>query len=141
MKYLWLLYRTGKLKDFNIGEVGAKDFSVIMAEIMNEMFDFAWVVEAPTSQGFRPVVIFFGIDNYRFVLLADALWLPWATKRNKIEAYITALVILRRDLPVYFYLDDDKFALYICRHGVARTVGTLHEIGGSKFYEVRQVLR
>lgn len=112
-----------------------------MSELLTQLYTHAWVVEAPTSRGVLPVMISFGIHNYRFILVVDALWLPWASSRNKIEAMSKQLLILGKEFPTLFAMNKDHvhFGEYLCRHGFVRKIGRLKEVDDMRLYETRDM--
>ena len=64
------------------------------------------------------------------MIIGDMLWMPWASKRNKIEAAVHFFNTIRADIPMVEYanLEAKPFFEMIAKHGIMRRVGTSHNV-------------
>ena len=74
-----------------------------------------------------PVGSVFGVVVGPFTWIGDTFWYPWATTRNRIEAFVGFINYERRNTNLVGYAgaEDKDFFVYVARHGVIRRVGTL----------------
>ena len=103
---------------------------------MPEAYDYAWVLISK-----REVGICFGIDCWRYILLGDIIWLPWATPRQRLETTVEFCKEIGRTKPAQFYFaePEKKLGLYLCRLGIARRIGTSEALGGERLFETRVI--
>lgn len=124
IKYLWAAEK------FNGHEVDPEEFKESIREHFLSNYDYAWIVEATTKSGFRPIGVIFGLHCGTFLMLGDMTWFPWASKRNIIEGTTSFINKMRKEylLLMYTNIEDKKFAEHIARHGILKRVGTIDGI-------------
>lgn len=137
MRYLWALYRLGEM-DLEEG-MDAATFQEVATARMLSLYSHAWTLEEQTHKGRIPVGIVCGIDCGRYIVVGDTRWFPWASKRNRIEGIVRFVNVMRREMRLVWHAEPENrdFSDHIMRHGIARRVGTLHELepGSCAFYQ------
>lgn len=87
---------------------------------------------AHTPVGIATVTVTGRFDDGRMLIEPGVVFFPWATMRNKLETSVNFLNQSRKSrfaimrLPV----TEKRFAEQLCRYGVCRRVGTLHDYFG-----------
>lgn len=134
LPYLWAAYQKGA---FQIKEgLSAKEFTDFFIEFVYSQYAYAWTFE---HKG-KPIGVLFGKDCGPFILVGDMVWMPWATKRQRVEHVVNFLNEIRKHLYILLTCDekDLSFYNYIARHGVIRRVGTLHGMNHSRLWEIAE---
>jgi hypothetical protein len=92
--------------------------------------EFGWVSEAIVNGDKRPVCVYFAHAFGPFILMDGIFWLPWASKRNKIETAVQFLNSMRKHCVILITAlkSDIPFYEHIAKHGVLRRVGTLYGV-------------
>lgn len=103
------------------------------AEFLANHYDRAYTLFAKTKEGKRPagIVLMHQPDKRAAVLwMADVLWFPWATPRNKLESIVNFMNIMRKDWLVMEFAVPDEAAFFdhVCRYGVMRRAGTIFDL-------------
>lgn len=72
----------------------------------------------------------FGVYAGTFIILQDAVWFPWSSKRNKMECVAALLNEIRKTLVAVFVsrVKDNDFYMNIAKQGVIRRIGHLHDV-------------
>lgn len=131
VKYAWAAYKKGAL--VSMGEAFTQEMSADQFKQLFEAFVIsnhhaAWTLIAPTIKGSIPVGIVLAAwaPNAPFMVVNGACWFPWASSRNKIEAMVTFLNGIRKELQLVWYaLPEHKRMYEVCAmHGIIRRVGT-----------------
>jgi hypothetical protein len=132
VRYLYAAYKQGGLasmgEGFAGGNMGADEFKTAFHASVMSGCHAAWVLFAPTRKGSIPVGIvlaeFARSQTSMDVLIA--IWLPWASNRNILEAAVYFLDRIRREIPMMIYCLPEHRRLYdiCCAHAVIRRVGT-----------------
>jgi len=127
MKWFYASYKMGG---------GMSNAELFRREFIDKLnnYDMAWVLEHD-----RPYGIVYGLFIGNFIVVGNTQWLEWATKRNKIEGFVKLLNELRKEEHVLGWCthDDKAFFNYICKHGIARRVGTIYEDQTLCLYQTR----
>ena len=68
-------------------------------------------------------------DDGRLLLTPGVVWFPWATARNKVEAWVNFLNQQRkvRLLILRVPMEDKRYMEQMCRYGICRRVGTIED--------------
>jgi len=104
--------------------MGVQQFNEQAVEFLLANYDFAWLI------GDKPFGIIFGQSVGPMVMLGDATWFPWASKRNIMEGVVQIINDLRKTLKLLLYCDmkDKTFYEYVAKHGILRRVGHIHDV-------------
>jgi len=102
-------------------------------ESFNEVisaYDNAWLIEADTRYGRKPVGAVMGLSNGVFTTLHEATWFSWASDRNKVEATVSFFNKIRNEVLVLFHCrqKEKRFFEYVAKHNVLRRVGNIHDL-------------
>ena len=134
VKYAWAAYKQGKLPQLDFPEdLSAPDFKTAFEAFVLTRTHAAWTILAETAKGFLPVGIILGHwgPDRAFMILSGIAWYPWASRRNIIEGTVNFSNIMRKQLPVIGFANDEHRPLYeaCCMHGIMRRIGTSHVLG------------
>lgn len=140
VKYAWIAYKKGALADlgpkFADTGMSADQFKLAFEVEVTTVYHGAWTLLAGTSRGFMPIGFVLGFWSHPdprygvFMNVGAMVWLPIASKRNKIESAINFFNSIRGEIPMVEYAreKDKRFFEIIARHGVMRRVGTSHNV-------------
>lgn len=140
VKYAWISYKKGALADlgpkFADTSMNADEFKIAFQVEVTTAYHGAWTLLAQTPRGFMPVGFVLGFWSHPeprysvFMNVGAMVWLPIASKRNKIETAIYFFNSIRNDFPMVEYAreKDKRFFEVVARHGIMRRVGTSHNI-------------
>lgn len=96
-------------------------------------------MEEHTPKGRMPVGMVFGIDCGLYITVGDTRWFSWASKRNRVEGIVRFVNVMRKTARLVWHAENENrdFSDLIMRHGIARRVGTLHDLepGSCNFYQ------
>lgn len=111
----------------------AEAFREVFREYILKNYDAAWIFEAETKSGYRPVGVFCGHILRKVLFVADVIWFPWASKRNKLETTLHFINEIREHLVVMEFAkqNDKKHWEHICKYGVMRRVGTVNDLAAT----------
>lgn len=112
----------------------AKTFKTVFEATVTTRYHGAWTLFAQTPEhGFRPVGMVFAFYSHAehalspFMIIGDIAWFPWASRRNRVEAAVNFLSIVRKSIPLMDYAHGQanrRFWDVMCAHAVMRRVGT-----------------
>lgn len=140
VRYAWAAYKKGSLgslgEQFQSTDMTAAQFSEAFVSEVKENYAGAWTLSAQTGKGFMPVGIVLGFWSHPnprlspFMIVGDMIWFPWASRRNRIESAVNFFDRVRSEIPMVEYANAaaQKFFEMICRHGIMRRVGTMHNV-------------
>lgn len=136
VRYVWAAYKKGALENlgFDGDEMSAAEFKDAFAKKVLEDYDAAWTQFGTTSKGYIPVGLIFGFWPHAtkspYMIVADMVWFPWATRRNVVESVVNFFNDMRKDIPMVEYARPEDKKLYetVCKHGIMRRVGTSHVV-------------
>jgi len=128
--------------------MGRDDFTSILAEVLAPR-DWALTLLADTPDGRIPIGSLTAMNplGTRIVWIADILWFKWSSPRNRIESVANFINEMRDDFTVMEYADErepetKRFFENLCKYGIMRRVGTLHDLYGpgnsAAFYQSRK---
>ncbi len=104
----------------------AKTFDWFFSEYATSYFDYAWVFLSPAAV---PIGIIFGQTSRDLVIIGDTTWFPEASRRNQVESLVNFITKMKdEEFTVFWWADtpeQKRISEHICRHGVARRVGTV----------------
>lgn len=114
----------------------ADAFKEAFAEELSANYHRFWALIGPTKRGFIPVGFVLGFWSHPeprfapFMIVGDMLWMPWATKRNKIESAVHFFNRVRNEIPMVEYAREPhrKFFETIAKHGIMQRVGTMFNV-------------
>lgn len=139
IKYIWAAYKKGELSAIGLAkeDMTPDEFRQTVERGIVENCHAAWTLIAETGKGFIPVGIVLAAwaPNASYLIVTGMAWLPWASKRNKVEAMVGFLNGVRKEFPLMFYALFEHLRMYeVCaKHGVVRRVGTsLNAIPGKQ---------
>ena len=124
----------GRLSEFSPimqADMGKEDFRSVIRELIEEQYNGAWTVSAPTTKhGKIPVGAIFAWVRGGVIEMGDMLWFPWASKRNILEASIIFFHEIRKQAVVLEFArkKDEAFFAHIASYGLMRRVGHVHDI-------------
>lgn len=111
----------------------ADEFSTAFQATVTTRYHGAWTLFADARRGNMPVGIVLAFYSHPdpalspFMIIADIIWFPWASARNRVEAAVYFFSVTRSSIPMVGYANGDmnqRFFVMICQHGVMRRVGT-----------------
>ena len=127
VKYAWAAYKLGKLPTF------PTDMSAPHFKDAFEMFVLCNTHAAWTVISSKPIGFVFGYwaPGNAYMIIAEVVWFPWATKRNIIEGCMTFFNQIRKEIPVMGFATDEHKGMYdvCCMHGIMSRAGTSHCTG------------
>lgn len=154
--YFWVAYRMGAFE--SLGEP-FDDRDALDGEAFAQAFDAHWtanyqvglvlLAEVP-EKGRIPVGVFFAaeVDPAAPLYASRAmLWFPWATPRNRLEAFVHLLDRLRADVTVLLRPEraDERFVSVLARYAVVRPIGKAYEVRADQeetlLYQTRRLKR
>jgi hypothetical protein len=139
IKYAYVAYKKGELAQlrgpFDNGELDPQQFEYAFVHEVKK-YGGAWTLFADTRRGYLPVGIVLAFpstpfpEHCTFWIIGAMLWMPWASKRNKIEASVHFFERIRKQIPMVEYADESnkRFFETIAKHGVMRRVGTMFNV-------------
>ena len=74
-------------------------------------YSYDWIVEAQGPDGVRPVCIFLA-QNVGNGIEPFVQWLPWATRRNRVEAISVFLKEISKQTKIFIFASDDKLKFW-----------------------------
>jgi hypothetical protein len=136
VRYTFAAYRKGSLsslgEDFANTDMNADEFKAAFEGFVLKNFHAVWTLFATTPKGVIPVGIVFaeGAPNGPYMIVTAAVWFPWASKRNMVEAMVSFLDSVRKQVALVFYAVPEHKRMYeVCAmHGVVRRVGTSYTV-------------
>jgi hypothetical protein len=134
VRYVYAAYRKGALDGLSVDfkpEMPAPAFKEAFYGHVARMYDDAWVLYATSQRGAYEPVGYVAVTTTKVaqpLFIADTIWFPWASSRNRIESMVNWINEMRRDnlITEYAQMKDKRFFEHICRHGIMRRVGTKH---------------
>ena len=154
LRYIWAAYSMGGFptlaERFADGKMDAAEFKKELGDELVANYDEAWTLSADSDKGPRPVGLVLGFCSHwnpafsPFMIVADMIWFPWATPRNKIETTVKFFHEVRKTTQMVEYSKREyqKFFDMVCAHGVLRRAGTSHVVypdQATAIYETRKV--
>lgn len=154
MKYVWAAYKKGQLSSMGgkWADVGMQpnDFEPEFFAEVTTNYHGAWTLFAETARGFIPVGVvlaFYSHPNPQmapFMIIGDMVWMPWASRRNKVESAVNFFNEARKEMAFMEYAEAKykSFFEMIARHGVMRRVGTTYNVSSNEsvaIFETRGV--
>lgn len=121
------------------------DFFQSLSEL-TDIYDFGTIVNGPLKNREDPSPLgLFTIQVEKNVAYPHARWFPWATARNKIEAWIPFLQTLHEDYTTIIYCEEENipFFVHLCKYGILIRRGTILEYfedgGKAAFFQTRKI--
>ena len=154
LRYIWAAYSMGGFPSlaerFVDGEMSSAKFTKEFGEELITNYDEAWTLLVKKTNGLRPVGLVLAFSSHwnpafsPFMIVADMIWFPWATPRNKIETTVKFFHEVRKTMQMVEYSkrEHQKFFDTVCAHGVLRRAGTSHVVypdQATAIYETRKV--
>lgn len=117
-------------------DMNAEEFKAAFENEILTNYHGAWVIFAQNKREYGPVGFVLGFWSHPdtakapFMILGDMIWMPWASRRNRIEAAVHFFNVARNDIPMVEYAreKDKRFFEMIAKHGIMRRVGTMHNV-------------
>ena len=133
VKFLWASYKKGGLIDLGLpDDLSPADFSEQFRALVHHNFHAVWVVYGETKKGFLPIAYVFAVwlPHWPILSCTGAIYMPWASHRNIIEAAVYFTNEVRKEVSMVGYALPEHKRLYeICAmHGAIRRVGTSHNL-------------
>jgi hypothetical protein len=153
LRYAYAGYKDGALADMagpfvDTGMDAVTFKAKFQAEVLRR-YHGAWTLFAVTARGFIPVGMVFAFHAHfehaksPFMIIGDIVWFPWASKRNRIEAAVNFLSVIRKQVPLMDFAHGEtnrRFWDVMAKHGIVNRVGTTYNVvRGEKvaIYETR----
>ena len=138
VKFAWAAYKKGALTSmagpFAQPNLTAEEFNIEFQATVTARYHGAWTLFAEVSKrGHMPVGLVLAFYSHPdpalspFMIVADIVWFPWASARNRIEAAVHFFSVIRSSIPMVGYANGDmnkRFFEMICQHGITRRIGT-----------------
>lgn len=133
MRYVFAAYKKGAMKEtggfFDDEGMSAPEFKEAFYRYAQMYYDDAWVFYATSLRGVYEPVGYVATTRTKAaqpLFIADTIWFPMASSRNRVESMTNWLNEMRKENVVteYSQMKDKKFFEHICRHGIMRRVGT-----------------
>lgn len=141
VKFAWAAYKKGALAPmagpFVNPDMTAEEFNVAFQATVTTRYHGAWTLSADTRRGNMPIGIVLAFYSHPdpalspFMIVADIVWFPWSSPRNRVEAAVYFFSVIRSSIPMVGYANGDvnkRFCEMICQHGVTRRVGTTFNV-------------
>lgn len=137
LQYIGAAWRKGALDElhevFRDQEMDAERFGDLFQKFVVELFQVGLTLFAETPMGRIPVGMFLGLipaPGKPIMFVAEMIWFPWASDRNRLEAAVGLFDQLRTDWIVIEFAcpQDQAFFDVICRYGVMRRIGSTHDL-------------
>ena len=102
--------------------------------------DKIYLIVGKTKRGEIPIGVLFFVE--RNIVDLHVEWFPWASSRNIIESSARVLQDLKKDYNIVITIKDnrDHFIL-LCRYGLLRSVGKIHNYYGTETGHVFQSVK
>lgn len=134
IKFAWAAYKRGALD--TVGDLDkdmdASAFSAWLIERVSPVVqgggDAVTMLANTPEHGEIPVGLAM-ISYHGGIAWPHALWFPDASARNKLEVGLAFFIELKKNAKVLITSDrgDEPYFLHLCKYGVLRKVGKLHE--------------
>lgn len=103
------------------------------AEFLIAHYAHAFTLFAKTHEGKRPagIALLHQPDKRAGVLwMADVIWFPWASSRNKLESIVNFMNSMRKQWLIFEFAipAETPFFDHVCRYGVMRRAGTVFDL-------------
>lgn len=120
--WLWAAYRMGAFREAIEDGLTKEEFTERFLQLM-EYLDDERVLHAPNDNAPTDEPVPVGlvvIHGKGKVIEPHVEWLPWATKRNKLETMLAFLREIGKTRKVFAFVSPDArpFYLQMCRYGV-----------------------
>jgi hypothetical protein len=145
MRYVYAAYRKGALanlgEEFESADLPAVDFKTIFMDHALRFYDDAWVMLATSMRGDFEPVGYVAITKTKYpnpLFVADTVWFPWASQRNRVESMLNWMNEMRKSVSIVKYAssdEDKKFCVHLCKYSVMRRIGTKFGVAGQKIPE------
>lgn len=101
------------------------EFIESLDDFIKAHYDLNWSIR----DGNQPILILFGKDVERFLILGDVVWWPKTSDRRKVEAVTAVLNEIRKDRVGLIEAEYEykKFYEILCNHKILRRVGSLYD--------------
>lgn len=137
IRFAWAAYKKGALAplsaEFAVPTMTVEEFNVAFPATITTRYHGAWTMFADTRRGNMPVGLAVGFYPHPdpafapFMVIADMIWFPWSSVRNRIESAVYFFHVIRSTIAMVAYANGDtnkRFFEMICQHGVMRRIGT-----------------
>ncbi len=133
LPYVYAAWKKGALDWIEARDI--EEFKAGFLDFVLSRYAEGWTLYGPSLRGRKePVGLGLAWRRGRVVEVADFVWFPWASARNKVETVTHLLDVLRKAdhdegkvmVLVFSGQDDKRFYDHVCRHGVLRRIGTTH---------------
>jgi hypothetical protein len=137
VRFAWAAYKKGAFSSLLKTDLPADEFDVGFQAIVTTRYHGAWTLFADTRRGNMPVGMVLAFYPHAdpalapFMIVADIVWFPWASARNRIETAVYFFCTLRSSTPMLVCGRNDldkRFFETICAHGVMRRTGTTFNV-------------
>lgn len=136
LKYAYAAWRIGGIDMLGFepdADMAGPDWVDHTAEFILAHYAHAYTLLAKTNEGKRPagIVLLHQPDKRAAVLwMADVIWFPWATSRNKLESIVNFMNSMRKVWLIFEFAipAQTSFFDHVCRYGVMRRAGTVFDL-------------
>lgn len=141
IRFAWAAYKKGALAPmagvFAEPNMSVEEFNAAFPATVTTRYHGAWTLFADTRRGNMPVGMALAFYSHPepalapFMIVADIVWFPWASARNRIEAAVYFFSVIRSSIPMVGYANGDtnkRFFEMVCQHGVMRRIGTTFNV-------------
>lgn len=121
LPWLWAAYRKGSFDDVLPKDLDREEFIAGLLEVL-ERFNHEWILDAPNdaSSSEKPVPVgLIAAQGGGRIIEPHAVWFPWASDRNKLEAMLAFLSRVSTQYKIFAYIHPDNKPFYVqmCRYG------------------------
>jgi hypothetical protein len=137
-RWLYAAYRKGVFSEIE-RDLSPQDFlEEFIVKTSNA--DKIYLIVGKTKRGEIPIGVLFFVE--RNIVDLHVEWFPWASSRNIIESSARVLQDLKKDYNIVITIKDnrDHFIL-LCRYGLLRSVGKIHNYYGTETGHVFQSVK
>ena len=124
-KVAYQAYRLGTLPWKSIKKMDPQEFVLSMDEFIQNNYDLSWSIK---KDG-QTLLILFGKDNGKFIILGDVIWWPKTTNRQRLQSVAAVLKEIRKIKVGLIEADYQykRFYEILCNHKILRRVGSLYD--------------
>lgn len=128
LRWLWAAYKMGDFDDGIIEGIDQADFAETMTELLSR---YTWgsiaMAKIPGKEELVPVGLFV-VEGEGRIVMPHVRWFSWAKPRVRLAGAASFLIELKKDVIgiVYAKMNEKRFFEQLCRYGIIRRVGHIH---------------
>lgn len=132
LKWLWAAYKMGDFDDAIVPDIEQEDFAATLETLLLR-YDWGTIAVAKIPGKDEPVPVgLFVVQGEDRVVSPHVRWFSWAKPRVRLAGAAKFLIELKKDAIGLIYAEykDKRFFEQLCKYGIIRRVGTMHNFYG-----------